>query len=63
MFLLKLSRGWLAAGIRTMLTDEPMKQRARALGEQVRGEKSGVATAVTMIEEALAKGTGLQKSP
>ena len=51
----KMTTGRLAAGIRQMLTDEPMKQRPRALGEQVRGEKRGVATAVRMIEGAFDK--------
>lgn len=52
-FYKKMTDKTLGAGIRKMLSDEPMKERARVLGEKVRSEKSGVATSVSMIEEAL----------
>ena len=52
-FYRKMTDKTLGTGIRKMLSDEPMKERARVLGERVRSEKSGVATSVSMIEEAL----------
>lgn len=49
----KLTVERLAAALRTAVTDAEMRQRAAALGEQIRSE-DGVATAVALVNRALA---------
>jgi len=50
----KLRASWLRASIDRMLTDAPMQEAARALGEAIRQE-NGVGTAAEMIEQAMAR--------
>lgn len=52
----KLNRERLAAALRVVTTDAVMHQKARDLGERIRSE-DGVARAVSIIEERLAKPT------
>ena len=50
---LKLTAGKLAAAITRAVTDEGIKSRADALGEQIRAE-DGVGNAVRAVEEIIA---------
>ncbi len=47
-----LTAGSLAAAIQTAVTDQPMRQRAAALGARIRAE-DGVGRAVTLIERSM----------
>ncbi len=50
----RLSRSGLAAALRIALEDAPMRSRARALAERVRGE-DGIATAIVTISAVIAR--------
>jgi len=51
----KLNSKWLRTQIDRMLTDQPMQERARSLGEKIQKE-DGVATAIELIESKLRAG-------